>query len=117
MATIQRSPERSSRSSSRWWSGGLIAIVDGVFVRKDADGTVTFTEFDEIGEDEDLATLAALVDEEKDLLSPADVQELAAGLQPNSSALSSPWAITTQPRSPGSPSGRITASICSCLLD
>ena len=65
---------------------GLVAIIDGVFVRKDAEGTVTFIEFDQISTDEDLANLATLLDEEKDLLSAEDVQELAAGLQPNSSA-------------------------------
>jgi hypothetical protein len=43
-------------------------------------------EFAQVGEDEDVAKLAALFDEEVDLLSADDVQELAAGLQPNSSA-------------------------------
>jgi|SRR5829696_1388595 len=65
---------------------GLIAIVDGVLVRKDADGAVAFTEFAQAGGDEDVAELAALFDEEVDLLSADDVQELAAGLQPDSSA-------------------------------
>jgi Family of unknown function (DUF6325) len=64
----------------------LIAIVDGVLVRKDADGTVTFTEFEQVGGDEDTAELAAAFGGEVDLLSADDVQELAAGLQPDSSA-------------------------------
>jgi hypothetical protein len=46
---------------------------------------VTFVEFAQVGEDEDAATLAAPFGE-VDLLSAEDVDELAAGLQPNSSA-------------------------------
>jgi hypothetical protein len=65
---------------------GLIAIIDGVLVRKEADGSVTVTEFEEILEDDDVATLATLFGEVHDLLSDEDVHEMAAGLQPNSSA-------------------------------
>ncbi|MEO1061865.1 MAG: DUF6325 family protein [Actinomycetota bacterium] len=65
---------------------GTITVVDGLFVLKDGDGAVTFTELDEIGGDEDAARLAALVDRLDDLISDEDVEELAAGLDLDSSA-------------------------------
>jgi uncharacterized membrane protein len=64
----------------------IIAIIDGVLIRKDADGSVTFVEFEQATADENVAQLAALFDEVQDLISDEDVQELAAGLEPDSSA-------------------------------
>jgi len=65
---------------------GTIAIVDGLFVGKDDDGTVTFVELDELGADNDAARLAGLLDRLDSLISDEDVFELADGLDPNSSA-------------------------------
>lgn len=63
-----------------------ITVVDGVLIRKDGDGTVTFTEFDEPDGNADAARLAALVDQLDDLISDEDVADLAESLEPDSSA-------------------------------
>ncbi len=63
-----------------------ITIIDELFLSKDADGEVTFVEFDEIGGNEDASRLAELMDHLDDLLTEDDVNELSAGLEPNSSA-------------------------------
>lgn len=63
-----------------------ISIVDGLFVRKDGDGEVEFYELSEVGADESVNRLAGLLDEVESLLSDDDVAELAAGLEPDSSA-------------------------------
>ena len=44
------------------------------------------SEFDQIDSNDDAARLAAMVDQLDDLISDEDVEELAAGLEPNSSA-------------------------------
>ena len=62
-----------------------ISIVDGVLVRKDADGEVTFTEFEELGGNADAERLASVMDQLDSLISDEDIAELAAGLEPNSS--------------------------------
>ena len=61
---------------------GIISVIDGLVVSRDADGEVTFTELAE--SDGDAADLASLVGRAEDLLSDEDVLELAAGLGPNS---------------------------------
>jgi hypothetical protein len=63
----------------------VISIVDGVLVRKDADGSVTFIEFDEVGGDDDASRLAELLDQLESLISDEDIMELADSLEPNSS--------------------------------
>lgn len=65
---------------------GTISIVDGLFVRKDGDGEVAYFELSEVGSDESVDRLAGLLDEIEGLLSDEDVAELAAGLDPDSSA-------------------------------
>ena len=65
---------------------GTIAIVDGLFIRKDGDGTVTFVEFGEDGVAGDVARLAGLMDQLDSLISDEDIDEIAAGLDPDSSA-------------------------------
>jgi hypothetical protein len=64
----------------------VISVVDGLLVSKDANGDVTFVEFDEIGENDDAARLADVLDQLESLISDEDVDELSAGLEPNSSA-------------------------------
>jgi uncharacterized membrane protein len=63
----------------------IISVIDGVLVRRDGDGAVTYIEFEEMVNDEATARLAALVNELQDLISEDDVLELAATLEPDSS--------------------------------
>ncbi len=62
-----------------------ISIIDGVLVRKDADGEITFMEFEEMGGNPDADALANLMNQLDSLISDEDVMELAEGLEPNSS--------------------------------
>jgi uncharacterized membrane protein len=64
----------------------VISLIDALLLTKDENGDVVFTEFDEEGGNEDAARLAALIDQIDDLISDEDVDILAAGLEPNSSA-------------------------------
>jgi len=65
---------------------GTISVVDGLLVTKLDDGDVIFAEFGEEDANPDAARLAALLDQVESLISDDDVAELAAGLEPNSSA-------------------------------
>ncbi len=62
-----------------------ISIIDGLLVRKDADGEVTFLEFEDLGGNVDAERLAGMMDQLESLISDDDVQELAAALEPDSS--------------------------------
>ena len=62
-----------------------ISIIDGVLVRKDTDGEVTFIEFEEMGANADVAALARVMNQLESLISDDDIAELAATLEPNSS--------------------------------
>ncbi|MCV2393319.1 DUF6325 family protein [Actinotalea sp. M2MS4P-6] len=64
----------------------VISVIDGIFVLKDEAGEVTFLEFDQLDANEDAARLAAVVDHLDDLISDEDVETLAEGLAPDSSA-------------------------------
>ena len=70
----------------RLLDAGTISIVDGLFLRKDENGDVTFVEVDEEGVDEGVAALAALFDRFDEMISDEDIEELSAALDPNSSA-------------------------------
>ncbi len=63
-----------------------ISIVDGLAVMKGGDGEVEFVEFDQDGGDPDAARLAGLFDRLDSLISDEEVNELAADLEPDSSA-------------------------------
>jgi hypothetical protein len=63
-----------------------ISIIDGVLALKDADGAVTFVEFEEITEDPDATALSALFDRIDGLLSDEDVDTLVADLPLNCAA-------------------------------
>jgi hypothetical protein len=63
-----------------------IALIDGLFIRKDADGTVTFVEFEEAGGGDDAMKLVELMNQLDSLISDEDIDEIAAGLDPDSSA-------------------------------
>jgi uncharacterized membrane protein len=62
-----------------------ISIIDGVLVRKDADGAVSFIEFEELGGNADAERLAGVMNQLDSLISDEDVEELAASLEPDSS--------------------------------
>jgi hypothetical protein len=64
----------------------IISVVDGLMATKDANGDVTIVEFEEIGENDDASRLAGLLEQLESLISDEDVDELLAGLEPNSSA-------------------------------
>jgi len=63
-----------------------ISLVDGVLLQKEADGEVSFTEFEELGSNADAAMLANLMNQVESFISDDDVLELAEGLEPNSAA-------------------------------
>ena len=65
---------------------GIIAIVDGMVITRELDGSVTFVEFDEVDASPEVAALAALVHETVDLVGDDDVAQLAAGIAPGDSA-------------------------------
>jgi len=62
----------------------IISIIDGLLVQKDATGEVTFTEFAEVGADDDAAKVAEMMDQVESLISDEDVAEFAAALEPDS---------------------------------
>ena len=62
-----------------------ISIIDGLLVKKDENGDVTFVEFDELGINDDAAKLAGVVDQLDALISDEDVEEWAAALAPGDS--------------------------------
>jgi len=63
-----------------------ITVVDGLFARKDTDGTVTFVEFNQLDANHDAAPIAEVFAEANGLVSEEDVAELTDDLEPNSSA-------------------------------
>ena len=65
---------------------GTIDVIDGLLVRKEADGTVSFVEFAELGADDETSALGRVIHQLESLISDEDVQELTDSLEPNSSA-------------------------------
>lgn len=63
-----------------------ISLVDGLLLQKEADGEVSFTEFEELGSNADATKLANLMNQVESLISDEDVFELADELEPNSAA-------------------------------
>jgi len=63
-----------------------ITVIDGVAIVKDADGEFEFVEFDQDGGSDAAQRLAGLLDQVEALISDEDIEHLAAGLEPNSSA-------------------------------
>lgn len=65
----------------------VVSIVDGLFIAKGADGSVEYTELDEIAADDgDTTGLERLVEEPNGLLNDEDAHAFAAALQPGESA-------------------------------
>jgi hypothetical protein len=65
----------------------IIAVIDALLVTKDEDGTVGFLELEELVDDPEIAALTGLLSSRLDLLASEDATELAAELEPGSSAL------------------------------
>jgi uncharacterized membrane protein len=66
----------------------IITLVDGLFITKDAEGDVVCVEIEQVDVDESIAQLAAFLEEDgTGLLNEEDVDEIGAGLEPDSSAL------------------------------
>jgi uncharacterized membrane protein len=66
----------------------IITLVDGLFITKDAEGDVLCVEIEQVDADESIARLAAFLEEDgTGLLNDEDVDEIGAGLEPDSSAL------------------------------
>jgi len=66
----------------------IITLVDGLFITKNAEGEVTCVEIEQVDVDESIAQLAAFLEEDGEgLLNDEDVDDIGAGLEPNSSAL------------------------------
>ena len=62
-----------------------ITVIDGLLVRKDLDGDVTFVEFDELGVNDDAAPLSGVMQQLDALISDEDVLEWSTELEPGSS--------------------------------
>jgi hypothetical protein len=62
-----------------------ISIIDGLLVKKDDNGDVTFIEFDELGINDDASKLAGVLDQLDALISDEDVEAWAADLAPGNS--------------------------------
>jgi uncharacterized membrane protein len=66
---------------------GAVRLVDALFISKDAAGSVTFLELDELVHDQELLAVANSLTRGVDLLSSEDADELAEDLVPGGSAL------------------------------
>ena len=71
--------------------GGLVRIIDLIFISKDADGDVQVVEYNAV---EELAAFAGLDAEVGGLLTDEDVAHAALSLEPNSSAALLVWEDT-----------------------
>lgn len=63
-----------------------VTIIDGLFVVKEADGSVSFLEIEELSDDHSANELAALFNRLEGLISADDIDEIADSLELNSSA-------------------------------
>ena len=67
---------------------GTVRIVDLAFVRKEADGSASILE---VGDDDVATAFESVTDTRFDLLNDEDLDEIALGLEPSSSALVVVW--------------------------
>ena len=63
-----------------------VTIIDGLFVVKEADGSVSFLEIEELSDDHSANELATLFNRLEGLISADDIDEIADSLELNSSA-------------------------------
>jgi len=73
---------------SKLVESGTVRVLDLIFIGKDADGEVLAFEVDEMDE---LAWIASMDGEVGGLIGPGDIEHVAAGLAPNSSAALLIW--------------------------
>lgn len=64
----------------------IVSIVDCLLISKGDDGSVEFTEIDQVASDEEVAKLSTLMEEANGLLSSEDVDAFAEALEPGDSA-------------------------------
>ncbi len=72
-------------------ASGIVHVIDLALLSKDDDGAVAYVE---VADDEHAAEFEGLADDQTDLLSDEDLDELASGLDPGSSALVVVWENT-----------------------
>lgn len=94
---------------------GTIAIIDGVFVRRELDGDLLVMELDGLNDVEAPDSVGdLLVGEPEDLLSDEDIRDLAAGIAPGGAAamlaFEHRWAVGLR-RSILAAGGRLVANI------
>jgi len=65
----------------------IVTVIDALFITKGEDGTVGYLELEQLVDDPELSALNGLLTSQLDLLTSEDATELAANLQPGSSAL------------------------------
>lgn len=66
---------------------GIVRIIDALVIRRDADGTLTFTEVTDVPDDPEVQALAEMLADPAGLLSEDDVEALAAELTVGTAAL------------------------------
>jgi hypothetical protein len=69
-------------------ASGTVNVIDLAFVRKDADGSTAIVE---VADDTVAAAFDRIADSQFDLLSEADLTDLARGLEPESAAMVVVW--------------------------
>jgi hypothetical protein len=65
----------------------IVRIVDALFVRKEADGSVSYFELEDLADDPDMQNVTGLLAAQIDLFSEEDAFAFADELEPESSAL------------------------------
>ena len=69
-------------------ASGTVQVIDLAFVRKDADGVTTIVELSDEGVSE---KFSQVIESQFDLLSEADLTDIASGLEPASAAMVIVW--------------------------
>ena len=65
---------------------GTVTVIDGVFIRKDADGSVSHEGLDDISEDAGAKALVEVLKRADALVSDQDIVDLTNDMEPNTSA-------------------------------
>jgi hypothetical protein len=68
-------------------SKGVINVIDLLFVQKHTDGSIRTYELDEVSDDEHRSALGSIAQVIDGLISPEDASDVAAGLEPGTTAL------------------------------
>ena len=78
---------RLTRSLREQVSKGVINVIDLLFVQKHTDGSVRSYELDEVSDDEHRSMLGDIAQAIDGLISPEDVSDVSASLEPGTTAL------------------------------